>query len=210
MARFAANKRKNTLIPHTKPGHTMGKTGHRPGRKRALKGFLIEKRPRKTQSDRAQEGRAAIAKQPHRRALPDALRLSEKAVTELGRLNLRRFISDEQHEAGQRFQVCVLEYQQSIGSPDTGGRGGPGFPCAGAINCDPCACKQRKEAFNAATNALLEAGHRVASAVSHVVVHDEALPPPGRRFDERVELLKLGLAALVRHFGLDGRKRRAA
>jgi hypothetical protein len=64
--------------------------------------------------------RMLTARQPHRRWLPAELRLSEKAATPLGGLNLVGVLSDEQYEAGRRYQVVVGEYRVSIGIPDVG------------------------------------------------------------------------------------------
>lgn len=185
--------------------------GHRAGRKRAQRGYLVEKiRAKPQQVDRAQS-----ALQPHRRDLPEPLRLSEKAGTVLGRLNLTGFISDQQHEAGQRFQVVVGEYTASIGAPRDGGGAGKGYPCRPGWDAElermrcfsltgECECRRRKDAFNEACRALLDAGHRAAVAVSHVAVWDESTP------SGYGDCLKRGLTALVRHYGLDQRKRRAA
>lgn len=145
-----------------------------------------------------------MGEQPHRRDLPEDLRLSEKAGTVLGRLNLMGFISDHQHEAGQRFQVVVGEYLSSIGAPRGGGGAGRGYPCDGSPNCDPCECLVRKLAFREACKALDDAGHRAGVAVAHVAVHGEPL------VEGFYWWLKRGLTALVRHYGLDQRKRRAA
>jgi hypothetical protein len=140
--------------------------------------------------------------------------LSEKAGTVLGRLNLEGYITDEQYEAGQRFRVVVGEYQSAIGTPRDGGGSGRGYPCSPwwddefkrmrcVVGDGDCECRRRREAFEGACRALLAAGHRAGVAVSHVAVWDESTP------SGYLDWLKAGLAALVKHFGLDRRKRAA-
>jgi hypothetical protein len=152
-------------------------------------------------------GRLATSEQPHRRTLPASLRLSEKAATALGRANLVGLITDEQHEAGQRFQVTVGEYRASIGAPGNGARGG-GYACAPRWDAERgrrvclaavCECRRRWEAFEGAARALWNAGHAAAAAVRWVAVLGEE---PGAM----VDWLRAGLAALVGFYGLDRRR----
>ena len=48
--------------------------------------------------ERAPDDRMRASLQPHRRILPEADRMSEKAESPLGRLNLRAVITGEQYE----------------------------------------------------------------------------------------------------------------
>jgi hypothetical protein len=157
--------------------------------------------------------RQASLDQPHRAELPEELRGSEKACTVLGRLNLTGVLTDHQHEAGQRFQVIVGRYRQSIGAPTSEhGGGGKGMGCV-PDDCrmglvDDCACLAAKRAFLQACRVLLDVDHKAAVAVSHVAVHDESCPTG------YLPWLIKGLDALVEHFGLDvkgreGQMRRA-
>jgi hypothetical protein len=153
-------------------------------------------------------GRIATSEQPHRRTLPASLRLSEKAATALGRANLVGLISDEQHEAGQRFQVTVGEYRASIGAPGNGAHGG-GYACAprwdaelGSMVClaAACECRRRWEAFDGAARALWSAGAAASTMVRWVAVLGEEPGP-------MVSWLRAGLTALVGFYGLDRRGR---
>jgi hypothetical protein len=152
-------------------------------------------------------GRLATSEQPHRRTLPASLRLSEKAATALGRANLTGKITDEQHEAGQRFQVTVGEYRASIGAPGNGARGG-GYACAPRWDGErmvclaaACECRRRWEAFDGAMRMLRAAGEVASAAVRWVVICGGELDPLAS-----VDRLRAGLTALVGFYGLDRRR----
>jgi hypothetical protein len=149
------------------------------------------------------DDRALAALQPHRRWLPPDQRLSEKAGTPLGGLNLIGILSDAQFEAGLRYAVVVGEYRAVIEPPRGLSGGGKGFACAGdcvrrrrAGDSVDCACEKRKQRYDAAFAAVITAGQRAARAVARVAIHAEACPT-GALAD-----LKRGLDALCRHFGL--------
>lgn len=153
-------------------------------------------------SEAGQLARTASLNQPHRSGLPEDLRSSEKAATPLGRLYLMGFLSEEQHEAGERFQVIVGEYLSSIASPTMHGAAGRGYDCFPeecSVNRRYCECKMRKERFMEACQNLLAIDHKAGVAVSHVAVHSENCPLGFFRW------LKLGLDALVDHFKLNAR-----
>lgn len=181
----------------------------RAGRPRKQRGYLVEKRALTSETDAERALRLdleRVGNQPHRRGLPEGLRLSEKAATPLGALNLMGTISDEQHEAGRLFGIAVHEYRQSIGCPDAGWRGARGSPCAPeACRLDPdrCECLARKTRFNLASKALLDVGHRAAVAVQRVAVQEKGCPYG------YLWWLKAGLDALAKHFGLHGRRKAA-
>lgn len=139
------------------------------------------------------------AQQPHRVWLPEASRMSAKAVTPLGGLNLVGAITDSQYEAGQRYVVIVAEYRASIGVPMKGqSASAKTYPCMGAFNCEDCECRRRKQRYDRAFEAVSAASQRAAKAVAHVAVHE------GRYHDnEELRYLRMGLSALVIHFGLD-------
>lgn len=160
----------------------------RAGRKRKQRGHLMDR-----QLPDPDRHRAAL--QPHRAWLPPDKRLSEKAATPLGGLNLMGFITDLQYEAGCRYRVIVGEYRSAIGVPDAS-RTGRGYLCRGEKNCDPCQCLERKLRYDAAFESVMQAGQRAARCVAHVAVHDQACPT-GQIAD-----LRRGLDALVKHFGL--------
>jgi hypothetical protein len=147
--------------------------------------------------------RALAAQQPHRRWLPEPVRLDQKADTPFGALNLINVITDAQYEAGQRYAYIVGQYRASIGTPSIMSGSGKGYPCAPEICRRPppgaaieCECRKRKERYDAAVAAVFEAGQKAARAVARVAVHGEPCPRGG------LADLKRGLSALVKHFGL--------
>jgi hypothetical protein len=144
--------------------------------------------------------------QPHRVWLPQAQRLDQKAGSPLGCLNLLGVLSDAQYLAGIRYAVVVGKYRAVIETPRATAGAGRGYDCPGDPRCGrgalPCECRRRKERYDLAFAAVLEAGQRAARAVARVAVHGEPCPR-GALAD-----LKRGLDALARHFGGAGRGRR--
>lgn len=136
-----------------------------------------------------------MAAQPHRAILPENVRMSAKAVTLLGRLNLLGYVSDDQYEAGVRYKKLFDEYARSINVPmgDSGGiTAGKGYPCLGQRSCDPCECHKRKVRYNEVLRVLETAGSRAVHAVAKIAINDM----PGPTQDD----LRRGLDALVGHF----------
>lgn len=178
----------------------------RAGAKRKWKGSLGR------QNVRPMSGDELAAVQPHRRGLPDALKLAKEADTELGRMYLMGELRDprdpdigwKRHEAGERYRTIVKAYLASIESPRDAPSLGKPYPCTGDPNCGldeslpACECRARKIAYNAAFEALSEAGHRAQVEVAHVAVHD--------RKCGNIDYLVRGLDALVRHL-LTNRRR---
>lgn len=166
---------------------------------------LREVKEAQTMARLSEEGRTlrtASLEQPHRRDLPSDLRSSEKAATPLGQLNLLGFLTNEQHEAGERFQVIVGEYLSSIASPTAGNRSGGGYDCFPEqcqLNRRYCECRMRKDRFMEACGNLLAIDHKAGVAVSHVAVHAQKCPLGYFRW------LRMGLDALVDYFKLNAR-----
>lgn len=133
--------------------------------------------------------------QPHRRNLPENLRLSEKATTVLGKLSLFSRITDEHYQAGLLYQRVVNAYRAVIGSIDPLLAPVPGFNRT--IGDEEA--RRRKAAYASAFEFLMEAGQRSAVAVARAAVYDN--PDYGTLDD-----LKRGLGKLVQHFGLTVRK----
>ncbi len=111
--------------------------------------------------------RALAAQQPHRRCLPEPVRLDQKAATPFGALNLINVITDAQYEAGQRYAFVVGQYRASIGTPSVMSGSGKGYPCTPEICRRPppgvehhCECRKRKESYDAAFAAVFEAGRK--------------------------------------------------
>ncbi|HEY6256978.1 MAG TPA: hypothetical protein VIY51_14420 [Xanthobacteraceae bacterium] len=143
--------------------------------------------------------------QPHRVWLPEEKRMDQKAASPLGCLNLLGVLSDAQYLGGLRYAVVVGKYRAVIETPRAVSGAGRGYDCPGDLKCgrepgNPCECRRRKERYDAAFAAVLEAGQRAARAVARVAVHGEACPR-GALAD-----LKRGLDALAKHFGGAGRR----
>ena len=174
----------------------------RRGRKRKIGirhpgGTLVQPRP---------DVRGLATLQPHRVWLPEEKRMDQKAASPLGCLNLLGVVSDAQYLAGIRYAVVVGKYRAVIETPRATAGAGRGYDCAGDLRCGreashPCECRRRKEGYDAAFAAVLEAGQRAARAVARVAVHGEQCPR-GALAD-----LKRGLEALADHFGAGRRAR---
>ncbi len=146
--------------------------------------------------------------QPHRVWLPEARRMDQKAASPLGCLNLLGVLTDQQYLAGVRYAVVVGKYRAVIETPRATSGAGRGYDCAGDLNCgreagERCECRHRKERYDAAFAAVIEAGQRAARAVARVAVHGEPCPR-GALPD-----LKRGLDALAKHFAEGGKALRS-
>lgn len=137
------------------------------------------------------DDRLLAALQPHRRVLPEKHRMSEKATTVLGRLNLFGRITDEQLEAGRKYAAGVNAYRAVIGAIDPLMAPAPGY--GGDISKEEA--KRRKDVYDAAFECLQDKGNKPIRAVNRAAVYDE--PAFGI-----LEDLQLGLATLVSHYGL--------
>jgi hypothetical protein len=149
--------------------------------------------------------RSLVTLQPHRVWLPEEKRMDQKAASPLGCLNLLGVLSDAQYVAGIRYAVVVGKYRAVIETPRATSGAGRGYDCPGDLACgragEPCECRKRKERYDAAFLAVIEAGQRAARAVARVAVHGEPCPR-GALAD-----LKRGLDAPAKHFGCAGKPR---
>lgn len=180
-------------------------TMSRAGRKRAPQIHMGSRDPKP-------DYRAMAAEQPHRKHLPEGLRLAPEAVTPFGQLYLAGYLNEprdpetgwRRHQAGIRYAEIVQGYLSSIGAPRGEFPQGKGYPCTGHPQCgqrqgEPdCECRKRKLAYDGAFEALAEVGHRAQVEVAHVTVH-------GKR-PMSVATLIVGLDALVRHLLTDRRR----
>jgi hypothetical protein len=143
--------------------------------------------------------RSLATLQPHRVWLPEEKRMDQKAASPLGCLNLLGVLTDAQYLAGVRYAVVVGKYRAVIETPRATAGAGRGYDCPGDPKCgrdgEPCECRWRKQRYDAAFAAVIEAGQRAARAVARVAVHGEQCPR-GALAD-----LKRGLDALAKHFG---------
>lgn len=161
--------------------------------------------------------RAAVARQPHRIRLPEALRCDEKAESVLGCLNLiyriskrtegnRPGITDEQYEAGRRYAVLVGNYLAMVGAPrSTAGSGRGGHECMTGA-CSECQAATDRymrahEAIGRACMGIPRIYRQTHAAVNWVVIDDNLCNA------EQLEWLKRGLSALADHFGLTNHRK---
>ncbi len=140
--------------------------------------------------------RTLAAQNPDRRGLPEALRTHERAGSVLGRLSLRKCISEPEYEAGRRYSVIVGAYLSMAGAPQGLTGRGRGRDCQGLADCpaETCICRYHTSRYMAAYEAIpSRAAHM---AVNRVAIHDQALS------DDQLIHLWAGLQALARHLGL--------
>lgn len=180
------------------------------------KAFKIERRGRKAKPGKryasgdlvkqrdVMEARVIAFHQPHRRGAPESKRHDPKAVWPLGVLNLRGVIDDDQYQAGVLYGRDVRRYRAHYLAdvPDPSPQSIAGFMeprgGGGASGIDP---QRVKSEYDAAVIAVMDAGQRAAKAVARMAVFGEPCPVG-------LELpLKVGLSALVAHYGLTKRNR---
>jgi hypothetical protein len=145
--------------------------------------------------------RAMAALNPDRRGLAEGLRTHERAGSVLGRLNLKKRISEHEYEAGCRYAVVVGAWRAMIGVPAHLGGNGTGQNCWGLSPCPPqtCVCLARKIRYDDAYCSIRT--HAAHLAVNAAAIHDHDISA------DQLPHLRKGLAALARHFGLTGRRR---
>jgi hypothetical protein len=153
------------------------------------------------------DDRAHAALWPSRSHLKAKDRLSEKASTPLGGLNLHKIITDEEYEAGRRFAGIVMRYRAVIEAPNPSPGG---MDRAGMGHMEQDEAERRKADYDA----VYERGFdRIESRamrwaarkwVKDVAVYDQSCPA-----GVAMEALKLGLSSLAAHFGLT-RSRKSA
>jgi hypothetical protein len=150
---------------------------------------------------------AIAAAHPDRQGLPESKRAFPVAGTPVGRLFLSGQISAQQLEASRRYARDARGYQQIIGSPKPNApslnpmtAGGMSAPVA----FSEAEIRRRLDGYNAAFEAVYDAGHRAARAVARVAVYEEWLPD-----GSSLEDLKRGLSALARHYGLTDHRKSA-
>jgi hypothetical protein len=191
--------------------------GGRAGRKRKAgrrhpSGELV--RESRFPDDKVRAGR-----QPHRRRLDDADRLSDRAESPFGQLSLladptrsgRKVIDEHQYQAGEHYAILVGQYRSVIEGPRSTAGSGQGRGCEGGcalmielFGADKvsCHCLEAKLRYECAFEALTRVGRRELMAVNRVAVHREAIA------SQDLVYLKAGLDGLAKHFGLGVRRSR--
>lgn len=144
------------------------------------------------------------ARHPDRQGLPVAMRVDQAAGSSLGRFSLLGYITADMLEASKRYARDVKQYLQVFGAPSPNA---PSLDLASGSRgmsapLDESEISQRLSNYNAAFEAVYDAGHRAARAVARVAVYDERLPEGTTLGD-----LTRGLTALAHHYGLTGNRK---
>lgn len=116
---------------------------------------------------------------PHRRDAPEDMRDHHLAETPFGTLRLIGALSGEEHGAGVWFARVVRRYRAVISAPkpDANSIAGAFEPKRASAEIQDAT--ERKFDYDAAFEALNEAGRTSALIVSRVVVHGEAVSYQG-------------------------------
>ena len=145
--------------------------------------------------------RLAAAHWPHRRGLPEGLRLHELAETPFGCLHLIGAITGQQHRAGELYRGAVRRYLASIQPPSMPPSiAGWQQPGAGGQAPDG---PDLRDSYDAAFASMHGAGHAAQRAVARVAVHGFELE------SGQLPYLIRGLDALIDHYGLTAGRKRA-
>jgi hypothetical protein len=146
-----------------------------------------------------------VMMQPHRRDIPDKLKDGPEAESSFGRLMCLGIITPAQHEAGKRYRQISFDYREvyhNAPSPHpkaislllvSGGGGDGAEPHRETL-------LWIKRVYDAAFEALGEAGNRAQRAVKDHAVFEKPCPDEFSR-----ALLRRGLDRLVEHYGIDPR-----
>jgi len=143
--------------------------------------------------------RAVAARMPHRRGLGDQA-LDPAAESELGRMRLRGEVTEPECTAGEVYARMWRGYVSTLDAPRSPGEGqGRVGSCLGCSEPETrrwCACALRQRVYAEAASVLVQTGSGVSPAVHAVVILDRQCP------FSSLELLKMGLTALAKHYGL--------
>ena len=140
--------------------------------------------------------RALAAEQPHRKWLPEAARLDQRADSVLGCLYLNKHISEELYLAGEIYARRMGAYRATIEGPRALAGNGRGYDCRPSgcqVEPDICECARRRRDFNELFQVLTRAGHKELMTVSKVVVYNQNC------MAGEIKTLRTGLSALARY-----------
>ena len=154
---------------------------------------------KRTATDPMDSPRAVAARMPHRRGLGDQA-LDPAAESELGRMRLRGEVTEPECTAGEVYARMWRGYVSTLDAPRSPGEGqGRVGSCLGCSEPETrrwCACALRQRVYAEAASVLVQTGSGVSPAVHAVVILDRQCP------FSSLELLKMGLTALAKHYGL--------
>lgn len=141
-----------------------------------------------------------VMDQPHRVVVPVKFRDFQEAGSEFGRLLLLGHVTPAQHEAGKLYGELAAKYRSALLAPSPHpaamdlGRVGKG---AGAGMPDETAAAISAR-YDRAFVACGDAGRKAQIAVRDFAIHELQVPDV-----LSLNLLRCGLDALVKHFGVD-------
>ena len=146
-----------------------------------------------------------VMMQPHRRGITPRLQGGPEAESPFGRLMCRGLISPAQHEAGVYYRRDSFNYRETFQDAPSPHPRGPSLMLVsggGGIGTEPSREKKwrYKRVYDAAFEALGEAGNRAQRAVKDHAVFEKPCPDEFSR-----ALLRRGLDRLVEHYGIDPR-----
>jgi len=146
--------------------------------------------------------RAMAALQPHRRGLPEAHRLDQKAATRLGCLCLVGMITEAQYLAGLDYAHATGQYLSTVEAPRSLSGSGGGYDCKpDSCPAGSCECLRRVVRYDELYCVLAKAGRRPLIEVNRVAVHNQR--------SSELEVLRIGLNALARHLRLTNDRKSA-
>lgn len=126
--------------------------------------------------DRKEQVESAIIialRQPHRQFAPIEHADDARAATDLGQLNMKGFITNAEYAAARRYARIFSRYRQTLSGPN------PSPPSiAGAFEpkrggAEILDGRERKADYDAAFEALMNAGQTAAKGVSRMAIYGE-------------------------------------
>jgi hypothetical protein len=147
----------------------------------------------------AESPRERAAHMPHRRGLGEQA-LDPAAESELGRMRIRGEVSEPEETAGYVYARMWRGYVATLSAPRAPGVAqGAISACMGCPwpeDRKHCLCDLRRRIYAEAASVLVQTGSGVSPVVHAVVILDRQCP------FSSLELLKMGLSALAKHYGL--------
>jgi len=154
---------------------------------------------RRSVADPMDSPRAIAARMPHRRGLGDQA-LDPAAESELGRMRLRGEVSEPENTAGEVYGRMSRGYVATLSAPRAPGVAQGAISacmgCPSPLDRKWCLCDLRRRIYAEAASVLVQTGSGVSPVVHAVVILDRECP------FSSLGLLKLGLTALAKHYGL--------